>query len=291
MSTPTPVPILLYHSISESRAGRYARFALSPSLFAEHMAYLADTGCSPMTVSTFVSRCLNGRLPLPARPVVLTFDDGLKDFATGALPVLAKHRFPATLFVTAGYVGRSARWLEPLGEGRRAMLTWADLRELADAQIEIGGHGYTHVELDILNAEAMTHEIRVCKELIELGLQRPVRSFSYPHGYSNSIVRELVRRHGFESACAVGQALSSTSDDPFRLARFAVAGDTSVESLARVLSCESLHLHTWPERARVRGWRLARRARMRLASARAPIALGDDSQLAAWPLEPSRARR
>ncbi len=58
-----------------------------------------------------------------ARPfIALTFDDGYKDFAVHALPVLERHNAPFTLYVTTGYAGRSARlWWVELEEAIQAL--------------------------------------------------------------------------------------------------------------------------------------------------------------------------
>ncbi len=58
-----------------------------------------------------------------ARPfIALTFDDGYKDFADYALPVLERHKAPFTLYVTTGFADRSARlWWVELEEAIRAL--------------------------------------------------------------------------------------------------------------------------------------------------------------------------
>lgn len=259
------VPILLYHSISEQATAAYAPYALAPSLFREHLAYLTEGGYTAMNVSTFVSH-LGAARPLPERPVVLTFDDGLRDFATGAFPILTSFSVPATLYVTTGLVGRTAAWLEPLGEGDRAMLSWLEIAEIASAGIEIGGHTHTHPELDVLPDGELREEVHLCRQLLEDELGLRSAAFSYPHGYSSVRVRDCVRREGFSSACAVGVAFSSTRDDRFRLARIPVQGGTSAEDLERILESETWAVHAWPERLPTRAWRAARRAR---AAARA----------------------
>jgi len=119
------VPILLYHSVSRDAAPPYRRFVVSPERFAEQMALLADGGFGVLPVTEYLARASAGLLP--ERPVVLTFDDGLADFHTEALPVLVRHGFRATLYLTTGLIGSTSRWLEALGEGSRPMMTWTQV--------------------------------------------------------------------------------------------------------------------------------------------------------------------
>src|SRR5437764_272682 len=98
------VPILMYHSIADEASRAFRPFAVPPALFADQMAYLAQNGYTPLTVTRLVQTWAGGG-ELPARPIVLTFDDGFADFHTHALPVLYRYGFTATLYVTTGFIG------------------------------------------------------------------------------------------------------------------------------------------------------------------------------------------
>ena len=112
------VPILMYHSVDDHCAPGYRRWCVSPKRFAGQMARLKELQCTALTISELVARMDNDTLP--ERAVAITFDDGMYDFADHALPVLCQFNYPATLFVTTSYVGKTAKWLAPLGEGEIA---------------------------------------------------------------------------------------------------------------------------------------------------------------------------
>lgn len=57
--------------------------SVSPELFAEHLAYLAEQGYSTITMAELAD-AWQGRRSLPSKPIVLTFDDGYRDFYTNA---------------------------------------------------------------------------------------------------------------------------------------------------------------------------------------------------------------
>ncbi|MCL6593658.1 MAG: polysaccharide deacetylase family protein, partial [Alicyclobacillus sp.] len=97
------VPILEYHDITYIP---HDPWAMSPSQFAEEMKYLHDNQFHVMSLDELYA-VMQGRASLPARPVVITFDDGYESNYTNAFPILKQYRFPATIFMISGFVGRS----------------------------------------------------------------------------------------------------------------------------------------------------------------------------------------
>ena len=71
-----------------------------------------------MTVSQFVYALTQNRYMFPARPVLLTFDDGFADFYTEALPLLQQYSFVATLYVTTAFINGTSRWLQRERDGK-----------------------------------------------------------------------------------------------------------------------------------------------------------------------------
>ena len=252
------VPILLYHSVSVEATPRYRPYVLAPDQFEAHLVWLRSAGYTSITV-TELAEGMAGARTLPSQPIALTFDDGLADFQSHALPLLQRHGFRATLYVTTGFVGRTAEWLAREGEHRRPMMTWDQIAALPEQVIECGAHSQTHPQLDTLSRHAAQAEIAGSKAELERQLGQPVHSFAYPHGYHDSTVRDLVRQSGYTSACAVKDALSRTSDDPFTLARVVIGADTRPVDLAGRL----LGPAEWPARQgepiRARLWRVGRR--------------------------------
>lgn len=252
------IPILVYHSVDTECSNAYRRWMMLPSEFETHMGVLADNGYQPMTISSLAARLRQG-VPLPLRAIAITFDDGLSDFMTGALPILRRYGFPATLYVVSGYVGKSSRWLAPLGEGARAMLNWQELRDISEVGIEIGAHSVHHPQLDILTTAKATQEIAGSKRALEDGLGREVPSFAYPHGYFNRTTQDIVRSVGFTSACRVRHALASETEDLFALSRIVMTSAISAGDLQGLISGMALPVAPRAGRVVERGWRAVRR--------------------------------
>jgi peptidoglycan/xylan/chitin deacetylase (PgdA/CDA1 family) len=229
-----PVPVLMYHSISTGSSPDFHRYTVAPREFAAQMDYLDIQGYRPVTAADLAAHRVSGR-PLPARPVVLTFDDGYADFADAALPVLQAHRFPATLFVISGYVGRAAGFLRGCGEERRRLLSWTQLRDLAAEGVEIGSHSHTHPQLDLLPPAVARDEVRRSKCVLEDNLGQAVTGFCYPFGYWNRAARAGVEAAGFGYGCAAADLVSVPGDDVRTLPRLAVNADIGVVGLAQVL--------------------------------------------------------
>ena len=120
---------------------------------------------------------------------MLTFDDGFADFYDNALPLLLRYGFGQDVArVTSGRTGGSGEYLSkhrPPG-----MLTGAQVREIADAGIEIGAHSVTHPPLDQLSAGSLRQELVGAKQALEDLLGAAVPGLAYPFGYSSKAVRD-----------------------------------------------------------------------------------------------------
>jgi peptidoglycan/xylan/chitin deacetylase (PgdA/CDA1 family) len=262
--THTPVPVFLYHSVSEDPPEWIAPFTVSPRAFAEQLDLLADSGRVVVPLRRLVA-ALHGGPPLPPRSAVLTFDDGFADFHSAVAPLLAARELPATLYVTTGAVSGPGTPDRAGGGGSlfppAAMLTWRQVVELDALGVEIGGHTRTHPQLDTLPLRHAQQEIAGCKDRLQDALGHPVHSFAYPHGYSSPSVRRLVREAGWTSATAVRFAFSSGGDEPLRIARLMVRADTDRERFRSWSRGTGAPVAPFSEGARTTAWRAYRRVR------------------------------
>ncbi|MEU2063393.1 polysaccharide deacetylase family protein [Streptomyces sp. NPDC013455] len=251
-----PVPVLMYHAVATAPNAATRALSVVPEAFAEQMELIGGLGLTPVTTADLAAGWRGGR-PLPARPVVITFDDGYEGVHRHALPVLARHGFPATLFVSTGWL----RGTHDTGGGPDTMLDWRQVRELAAAGVEIGGHSHTHPQLDQLSDAELRAELLRCTRILagELGT-RPV-SFAYPYGYSSRRVRQAVRAAGYAQALAVGNALARRGQGPYALRRVTVRRGTGAEEFERLLLGRAVARTFARERALTQGYALVRRAR------------------------------
>jgi peptidoglycan/xylan/chitin deacetylase (PgdA/CDA1 family) len=252
----SPIPILVYHSVSDEPPDWIAPFAVSPATFAAHLDAVAASGRQPLTVSQYVD-ALRGDALLPLRPVLITVDDGFADFADNALPALAERNVPSTLYVTTGAL--ADRKQESVLPGA-AMLRCADLPGLEAAGVEIGAHSHTHRQLDLLPERAVADELTRSGAVLAEALGHRIRSFAYPHGYWRRAVRRLVGEAGFDSACAVGESHSPVRDHPLALSRLMVRSGTDASTVAAWMATSGARVMSPGHRVLAFGWRQYRRA-------------------------------
>lgn len=262
------IPILLYHSVSDTPTGDFGPFTVSRRQFAAHLDRLLAEEFQTLTIGQMLER-VRAQRPLPKRTAVITVDDGFADFQANAWPELQKRGMNATLYVTAGVIGGRASWLAPLQADQMAMLDRHQLLDLAAQGCEIGAHSMSHPQLDCLPRYQAAHEIRQSKDILEQVLGQSVDSFAYPHGYHDREVRQMVVESGYSSASAVKDALSHADDDLFALARVTIKSNFDQTRIDRVLAGKGLVRATRREKCQTWGWRHVRRWQYRRQSAAA----------------------
>jgi peptidoglycan/xylan/chitin deacetylase (PgdA/CDA1 family) len=253
-----PVPVLMYHSVTETPPSSTRRLSVHPDAFARQLDLLRAHGCTTSTFGEFAAAVETGR-PLPERSVVLTFDDGYADFHDTVMPLLDARGFTATVFLTTGWLADAGD--RAAGRPLDRMLSWAQVRELARAGIEIGAHSHSHAQLDQIHRTALREELRDSKALLESETGVPVRSMAYPFGYSSARVRSEVLAAGYRYAAAVANTVSGTGADLLALPRLTVRRSTDPSTFERIARAEDLGRAYAVDRALTRGWAVVRRSR------------------------------
>jgi len=188
--------ILMYHGVA-AVAEDPNLLCVSPSRFADQMAWLEHRGLRGVDIATLVEAMRAGR----QRGLVgLTFDDGYLSVLEAALPELQRRGFGATAFIISDRLGATNEW----DEGPSwPLMTISQIRELAAAGIEIGSHAATHPRLAGVNPEELTTEVSGSRERLSAMLGTEIRGFAYPYGSMDAAARRAVRDAGYEYACAV----------------------------------------------------------------------------------------
>lgn len=182
------VNVLMYHSISSSPGPT----SINPTTFRAQIDALAARGYEAVPLRN-IAAWHEGSAELPARAVVITFDDGFADFAKHAAPILLAQNWSATVFLPTGRLGGKEDWYGA-EEPARPLMSWAQVEGLATRGIDFGGHSLTHADLTKLGPADLEREIRQSSTDIERHLGQAPVGFAPPYGRSNRTVREAIRK-------------------------------------------------------------------------------------------------
>lgn len=230
MTQPT-LPVLMYHSVSSAPDGALRDLAVPPQRLREQLTALVTDGFALLGLTEALAR----KAASPdTRVVALTFDDGYRDFLTAGLLVLREVGASATLYVSVGHLGPSAAPMATTA-AFGPLLSWAEVREVGAAGIEIGSHSMIHRPMDVLPRPVLEAQVRDSRDRLEQEVSAPVISFAYPHGYNSRRVRAAVARHGYRNACEVGHRLHRMPGDVYAVPRLLISPDhTGPDTLAAV---------------------------------------------------------
>lgn len=214
------IPILLYHYIEDNTDERdflRTSMATRPYFFDIQMKYLSLGGYTAISPSD-LKGAFDGDTNLPEKPVIITFDDGFRDYYYNAFPILKKYNLHAIVYMIANHIGRSGN------------LTTEMLREMIDSGvIELGSHTLNHVWLTQVSQEVARREIFESKRVLSDIFNYPVKHFAYPGGFEAAWVVDLVREADYETAMTTKVGINQTPDKIFTLKRVRVGNLNEAE--------------------------------------------------------------
>lgn len=210
------VVILLYHRVGVGER----EIDVAVDAFDRHLAFLSSEE-HVLSLDQVLSNGSGG--------VVLTFDDGFSDFHEYVLPLLVRHRLPATLYLATGLV-EEGRHSEP------GALTWTDLHEaVGTGLVTVGSHTHGHVDLSAADEVLAEEEMRRSKDLIEDRLGVSCRHFAYPWAVGSPAADRVSRLLFDSAALGAWQTNRAGKFDPHRLGRIPVLrGDGELFFRAKV---------------------------------------------------------
>lgn len=196
------IPVLMYHYIrdySNPKDKTGEGLSVSSSVFDQEMGYLASNGYTPISLDTMYA-IFNHQAASPAKPVVLTFDDGYIDFYANAYTILKKYGFHATSFVITGFVGQPA------------YLSWNNIKEMqASGLITFESHTVHHTYLSGVSFQTMLKELQDSKAILQSQTGYPVNFVAYPFGGSNYTVWSAAKKAGYVGGLGTWYAKASYS--------------------------------------------------------------------------------
>lgn len=202
----TSISILMYHQIGDGPNDLY----VTADNFRAQMNYLHKSGYHTVTMAEANVMLTNNKIP--AKTIVLTFDDGYKSFITQAWPVMRDLGFTGTVFVCTSLVGQYN------------YLTWEEIKELHGEGIEIGSHTRNHIDLKKASYQQQMQEIQGSKKVLDETLGVPCLSFCYPSGAYGDVTPTIVQDSGYTSAVTVAFGYATPNKNAYQLPRVRVRG-------------------------------------------------------------------
>lgn len=188
------VPVMMYHDILPQKE---VFFDVTPEEFEAHLKLIQAKGLTPISMDQLVTHLRTG-LPLPEKPILLTFDDGYLGHYTYVYPLLKKYNYPALFSIYTDKIDKR------LG---RPGVTWEQVREMAaDPLVTIASHSVTHRIMTDLSPAEIQMELQQSKQILESALGIPIRYFTYPEGKYNAAVAEAVKEAGYIAALTMNDA-------------------------------------------------------------------------------------
>jgi peptidoglycan/xylan/chitin deacetylase (PgdA/CDA1 family) len=213
-----PVPILEYHVLGRPQTEvPYPDLYVPRASFRKQMDWLEQHGYEAVTLEAVEEAWYHGGT-LPAKPVVISFDDGYRPQYTFALPTLSKHGWPGVLNLKA--------------EG--SDLYESNVKAMLAAGWELAAHTIHHSDLTTLEGEALEEEVAGSRKLLQREYGVPVRNFCYPSGRFDGTVIAAVEAAGYTGATTEIPGLA-TKEHPYELARIEVLGSWTVGDLAEAM--------------------------------------------------------
>ncbi len=220
------VPSLMYHYVSwlpatDANMALRKDLTVSPTDFEAMLIYLRDNGYRTITTKD-LWWSLDQSAALPAKPVMLTFDDGYADAYSVVMPLLKAYGMTGTFFVTVNLVDRPG------------YISRDQVRALADAGMDVESHAMDHVSM-MKPLNDQIYQMCRARDFLSLWTGTDVRHFAYPSGDYNGLSGTALERCGYLSGYKKAGGAVQTSNAMYLLQRARVHGGSGLGALLLAL--------------------------------------------------------
>ncbi|MGY6031041.1 polysaccharide deacetylase family protein [Phytobacter sp. AG2a] len=235
------IPVLTYHHIlhdEENTRFRHTSTTTSVRAFTNQMTWLRDQGYTTLSMYQLEGYVRN-RMNLPARSVVITFDDGLKSVSRYAYPVLKEYGFKATAFIISSRIKLRPQTWDPKS------LQFMSVSELNQIASVFDFQSHTHF---LHRVDDARHPILLSRsyENILMDFKHSRRALSqfnthvwflsYPFGGYNDKAVQAAEDAGFHLAVTTVRGKVKPGDNPMLLKRLYILRTDSLEEMSRLIS-------------------------------------------------------
>lgn len=227
--TPEPFPILMYHYIRDYTSTKDPigiALSVAPQKLEEQLQEIQKEGFETITFDDLEAAWSNVKT-LPEKPIILTFDNGYRDFYETAFPLLKKYKMKATSYVITGFIGKDQ------------YVTAAQIKEMdMSGLITIASKTVNHADLFQQKRIGMQYEMRQSKKTLEELVGHEIKYLSYPLGRYNKVIREETERAGYRNATLTDLGYDHPEKDRYTMTRVRIPGQASIEKFKKLINQE-----------------------------------------------------
>ncbi len=221
------VPVLMYHYVGPLPAAPdQIRIGLTilPDYFEQQLQFLQARGYTSIDFYQMQNALALGT-PLPAKPIIFTFDDAYEDVYRFAFPVMQKYGYTGTVFVPTQF----------LDDKLAGYMSWDEAMELYHAGWRLEPHTKTHVELQNRPRDFLVYQIFGSMETLRYYLGYQPRFFAFFSGKYDDAATAMLEEVGYWGAVTTDSAQFHRLANAFAWGRVRVSGTETLQDLANRL--------------------------------------------------------
>lgn len=197
------VPVLLYHHIrpqAEAALKGQSFLNVDPGFFDMQMKYLTEHGYNTISADVLIN-ALRTHSPISSKSILVTIDDGYRDFFQDAFPIVQKYGIKVNLMIAAGLIG---------GEDN---MNWDQIGQIKGSGLAyFVDHTWSHYAISNGSTDKIQYEILTGKQQLEEHTGQSVNIFAYPYGSFNNNAISILAGDGFSGAFStIGGSLQCDS--------------------------------------------------------------------------------
>lgn len=220
-----PLPIIMYHSIlkDSKRSGKYI---ITPSTLEKDLQYIQNQGYTTITMSDIIDYVYED-VPLPEKPIIITFDDGHYNNLGYAVPLLKKYNMKAVISVVGNYTDTFSKTDE--ANLNYSYLRWKDIKQLMDSGIiEFQNHTYDlhstsngrmgcskkSYESNETYTKILSNDLLFLQKKFQENTGYTPNTFTYPFGSISKASFPIIKNLGFKASLSCSSGINYITKDP-----------------------------------------------------------------------------
>lgn len=213
-----PIPVLMYHGLAPDPGSDV--WTVGTEEFRRQVADLKAAGYRTIVPADLEKR-RRWKLWFVRKPVLITFDDGLRSVLTEAEPILREAGYRAVSYLILSAIADSPA--ERRQYRQDDCLVWPEVRDmLARGTVVFGIHSFSHTSDPARQAQ----EVAECRAIFRRQTGQKTRAYCYPYGGAPDLLRDAVAAAGYRTAMICDDRVFTNAPDAdfLRIPRVSVYG-------------------------------------------------------------------